>query len=117
MKHFFPDDKDNPERPMLLVAGVFKELEAKIVRWNILDTSKRIDGRDLKTVRPIVSEAGILPRARARAKAAGQADGGEASESGGGELTIGPPAEGPVASYTRSSSTTRSSASSTAFSA
>ena len=44
------------------VAGVFKELEAKIVRWNILDTSKRIDGRDLKTVRPIVAEVGVLPR-------------------------------------------------------
>src|ERR1700704_1873420 len=62
MAHFFPDGKDNPERPMLLVAGVFKELEAKIVRWNILDTSKRIDGRDLVTVRPIVVEAPFLPR-------------------------------------------------------
>ena len=47
---------------MQLVAGVFKELEAKIVRWNILDTSKRIDGRDLVTVRPIVVEAPFLPR-------------------------------------------------------
>ncbi|WP_062016942.1 polyribonucleotide nucleotidyltransferase [Aureimonas sp. AU4] len=44
------------------VGSVFKELQAKIVRWNILDTSSRIDGRDLSTVRPIVSEAGILPR-------------------------------------------------------
>ena len=41
---------------------VFKELQAKIVRWNILDTGSRIDGRDLKTVRPIVAEVGILPR-------------------------------------------------------
>ena len=62
MAHFFPDGKDNPERPMLLVGGVFKDLEAKIVRWNILDTSKRIDGRDLVTVRPIVVEAPFLPR-------------------------------------------------------
>src|SRR6186713_821845 len=62
MEHFFPDGKDNPERPMLMVAGVFKELEGKIVRWNILDTSKRIDGRDLLTVRPIVCEAPFLPR-------------------------------------------------------
>jgi polyribonucleotide nucleotidyltransferase len=46
----------------LVVAGVFKELEAKVVRLNILDTGSRIDGRDLKTVRPIVSEVGILPR-------------------------------------------------------
>jgi polyribonucleotide nucleotidyltransferase len=45
------------------VAAVFKELEAKIVRWNILDTGRRIDGRDLKTVRPILSEVGVLPRA------------------------------------------------------
>jgi len=44
------------------VATVFKELQAKIVRWNILDTGNRIDGRDLKTVRPIVAEVGVLPR-------------------------------------------------------
>ncbi|MFO1150133.1 MAG: polyribonucleotide nucleotidyltransferase [Alsobacter sp.] len=45
-----------------LVATVFKDAEAKIVRWNILDTGKRIDGRDVRTVRPIVAEAGMLPR-------------------------------------------------------
>jgi polyribonucleotide nucleotidyltransferase len=45
------------------IAAVFKDLEAKIVRWNILDTGRRIDGRDLKTVRPIVAEVGVLPRA------------------------------------------------------
>ncbi len=45
-----------------LVATVFKDAEAKIVRWNILDTGRRIDGRDVRTVRPIVAEAGILPR-------------------------------------------------------
>ena len=43
-----------PSRHDAAVGGVFKELEAKIVRWNILDTGKRIDGRDLVTVRPIV---------------------------------------------------------------
>jgi polyribonucleotide nucleotidyltransferase len=62
MEHFFPDGKDNPDRPMAQIAGVFKDVESKIVRWNILDTSKRIDGRDLVTVRPIVVEAGFLPR-------------------------------------------------------
>lgn len=41
---------------------VVHNLQAKIVRWNILDTGSRIDGRDLKTVRPIVSEVGVLPR-------------------------------------------------------
>jgi polyribonucleotide nucleotidyltransferase len=44
------------------VATVFKEVQAKIVRWNILDTGIRIDGRDVKTVRQIQSEVGILPR-------------------------------------------------------
>jgi len=44
------------------VATVFKALQAKIVRWNILDTGSRIDGRDLKTVRKIVSQVGLLPR-------------------------------------------------------
>jgi len=44
------------------VLEVFKELQAKVVRWNILDTGVRIDGRDVKTVRPIVSEVGVLPR-------------------------------------------------------
>jgi polyribonucleotide nucleotidyltransferase len=44
------------------VKAVFKDLQAKIVRWNILDDKIRIDGRDLTTVRPIVSEVGFLPR-------------------------------------------------------
>ncbi|MGJ3263987.1 MAG: polyribonucleotide nucleotidyltransferase [Salinarimonas sp.] len=44
------------------VKGAFKEAQARVVRWNILDTGSRIDGRDTKTVRPIVSEVGVLPR-------------------------------------------------------
>jgi polyribonucleotide nucleotidyltransferase len=47
----------------LQVAGkIFKELESDIVRGQILDTGIRIDGRDTKTIRPIVSEVGTLPR-------------------------------------------------------
>ena len=42
--------------------GLFKDLEAEVVRGDIIKTGKRIDGRDLATVRPIVSEVGILPR-------------------------------------------------------
>ena len=42
--------------------AVFKEVQAKIVRWNILDTKSRIDGRGLTDVRNIVSEVGMLPR-------------------------------------------------------
>ena len=59
---FAPQGEEAPKWSSEQVATVFKELQAKIVRWNILDTGGRIDGRDLKTVRPIVSEVGILPR-------------------------------------------------------
>ena len=44
-----------------LAKGVLKDLEKDIVRNSILDTGKRIDERDTKTVRPIVSEVGVLP--------------------------------------------------------
>ncbi len=50
-----------------IVGETFKRLESDIVRWNILDHGKRIDGRDLETVRPIVAEVGILPRAHGSA--------------------------------------------------
>jgi len=62
MAHFCPEGAENPPYPAQQVAGVFKQIEAKIVRWNILDSGRRIDGRDVKTVRPIVSEVGVLPR-------------------------------------------------------
>ena len=54
-------------RDALQVAGAFKALEAKIVRHNILDSGRRIDGRDLQTVRPILCEVGVLPRAHGSA--------------------------------------------------
>ncbi len=62
MAHFFPDGVENSPHHPLRIAAVFKDLEAKIVRHAILDTGRRIDGRDLKTVRPIVCEVGVLPR-------------------------------------------------------
>ena len=43
--------------------AAFKDLEADVVRGAILATGLRIDGRDTKTVRPIVAEVGLLPRA------------------------------------------------------
>jgi polyribonucleotide nucleotidyltransferase len=67
MAHFFKEGAASPPYDTERVAAVFKELEAKIVRWNILDTGHRIDGRDLKTVRPIVAEVGVLPRAHGSA--------------------------------------------------
>ena len=47
--------------------GLFHDLEADIVRNAILDTGIRIDGRDTRTVRPIIAEVGILPRAHGSA--------------------------------------------------
>ena len=47
----------------VLVGSLVKGMEADIVRGAILKTGVRIDGRDTKTVRQIVSEAGFLPRA------------------------------------------------------
>src|SRR5665213_3626250 len=38
------------------------DVEADVMRNAVLDTQKRVDGRDLTTVRPIVAEVGILPR-------------------------------------------------------
>jgi polyribonucleotide nucleotidyltransferase len=40
----------------------FKALESDILRGDVVKNGKRIDGRDTKTVRPIVSEVGVLPR-------------------------------------------------------
>ena len=65
--HFLPEGVEETKYSKEQVGTVFKSLQAKIVRWNILDTGGRIDGRDLKTVRKIVSEAGILPRAHGSA--------------------------------------------------
>ena len=55
------------ENEINVANDVLKAMEADIVRGSILDTGIRIDGRDTKTVRPIESEVGILPRAHGSA--------------------------------------------------
>jgi polyribonucleotide nucleotidyltransferase len=67
LAHFCPQGAETPTYPKQQVANVFKAIEARIVRWNILETGHRIDGRDVRTVRPIVSEVGVLPRAHGSA--------------------------------------------------
>ena len=67
LAHFRPEGAENPPFSSQQIASTFKKIEAQIVRWNILDTGRRIDGRDVKTVRPIVSEVGVLPRAHGSA--------------------------------------------------
>ncbi|MBT6416502.1 polyribonucleotide nucleotidyltransferase [Candidatus Puniceispirillum sp.] len=60
-------EKIGDEYDAVLVGGLIKGLEADVVRGAILKTGVRIDGRDTKTVRAIVSEAGFLPRAHGSA--------------------------------------------------
>ena len=44
------------------LGSAIKKLESAILRGDVVNTGARIDGRDTKTVRPIVCETGILPR-------------------------------------------------------
>jgi polyribonucleotide nucleotidyltransferase len=60
-------EKLGDEHDAVLVGGLVKSLEADVVRGAILKTGTRIDGRDTKTVRQIVAEAGFLPRAHGSA--------------------------------------------------
>jgi polyribonucleotide nucleotidyltransferase len=46
----------------VLLGDTFKKLEMDIMRGSVVKTGRRIDGRDLKTVRPILSEVHVLPR-------------------------------------------------------
>jgi polyribonucleotide nucleotidyltransferase len=56
------EDEDADE-----VKGIFSSLEKKHVRELVLSTKKRIDGRDLSTVREIHVRTGVLPRAHGSA--------------------------------------------------
>jgi polyribonucleotide nucleotidyltransferase len=53
---------DKPQYTKEQVGTALHDLEYRLVRDMILDGKPRIDGRDLKTVRPIRVEVGALPR-------------------------------------------------------
>jgi polyribonucleotide nucleotidyltransferase len=55
---FAGDDAADPKE----VESLFGKLEKKIVRNAIIDGAPRIDGRDLKTVRPLDIEVGVMPK-------------------------------------------------------
>ncbi|EKD72689.1 MAG: hypothetical protein ACD_45C00613G0015 [uncultured bacterium] len=55
-------DKEDEALLMEDTKYVFKNLESRIVRGQILEGKPRIDGRDTKTVRPISVQVGVLPR-------------------------------------------------------
>jgi len=62
MEEFMPEaDEESPITNSIL-ASIFHVVEADIVRSNIIKGEKRIDGRDTKTVRPILAQVGVLPR-------------------------------------------------------
>ncbi|HSF64206.1 MAG TPA: polyribonucleotide nucleotidyltransferase, partial [Paracoccaceae bacterium] len=44
------------------LGAAIKKLESSILRGDIINGGARIDGRDNKTVRPIISETSVLPR-------------------------------------------------------
>jgi polyribonucleotide nucleotidyltransferase len=58
---------EDEETNLELVAGLLKDLEKDIVRGAILETGVRIDGRHTRSVRPIVADVGVLPRAHGSA--------------------------------------------------
>lgn len=49
------------------VTGAINQCERDLVRSQMFETKVRIDGRDNKTVRPITTEVGLLPRAHGSA--------------------------------------------------
>ena len=51
----FPDEAKD-------VSSAFGDLKSELVRARIVKDQHRLDGRDLKTVRPITCETGMLPR-------------------------------------------------------
>ncbi|AQR74732.1 polyribonucleotide nucleotidyltransferase [Sphingomonas sp. LM7] len=61
------DLKESDPQAYLASLKLVKKLEADIVRTAILKEGRRIDGRDTKTVRPIVAEVHFLPRAHGSA--------------------------------------------------
>ncbi len=56
-----PEGKDSPITSAVIEA-MCKEIEADVLRNDVIESGKRIDGRDTKTIRPILAEAGVLPR-------------------------------------------------------
>ena len=52
---------------LIKLGSAFKDAEAHVLRRDIIENGHRVDGRDVKTVRPIESEVGVLPRAHGSA--------------------------------------------------
>ncbi|WP_174301490.1 polyribonucleotide nucleotidyltransferase, partial [Caulobacter sp. S45] len=66
-KAHFAEVQDEAGMDPAKFSSAFKEVEAAVLRRDIIDNKHRVDGRDLTTVRAIESEVGILPRAHGSA--------------------------------------------------
>lgn len=55
------------EAEMPLASEYFGDVKANMMRFGVLDSKKRIDGRSYDKIRPICAEVGILPRAHGSA--------------------------------------------------
>ena len=61
LSEIIPENSQEEDPSESEINKVLKNIEKNIVRGNILDTSIRIDGRNLETVRPIQSDVSVLP--------------------------------------------------------
>ena len=61
IEKFVTGEEDSPVTEQV-VGSLFKNVESALVRGQILKSGDRIDGRTTTDIRPIMSEAGVLPR-------------------------------------------------------
>jgi len=59
------EEKNSPSADT--ITAIFFDLECKIMRQQVLDQGRRLDGRDTKTIRDITIDLGFLPRAHGAA--------------------------------------------------
>ncbi len=62
LEKFVSEDAAEGEPTADDVKNIIEALEKKIVRNRVLDGEPRIDGRNLTTIRPIVTKVGVFPR-------------------------------------------------------
>jgi polyribonucleotide nucleotidyltransferase len=67
LEQFAGEDLGEEAADSKTVEGLFGRLEKSVVRNAIIDGAPRIDGRDLKTVRPLAMEVGMLAKAHGSA--------------------------------------------------
>lgn len=63
-EQFLMEISEPDKKPVIAksIAKIIEQLESELVRGNILNNGIRIDGRDLKTIRPITIQTGLLAR-------------------------------------------------------